>query len=266
MRFSLSALAALALAPGAASALELKNVRPCFGPLGATRHEAKCLPGDFLFLTYDIEGLKLDPKTGRANYLTTLELLDSANKSQLKKDTPSDVAPQLGGTRMPGDLHIVLPPNQTVGKYKIRLTITDRLAKETKSFEYAFEVIPPKFGFVGITAPAVGFPGQPYSAGFGLVYMKLDAKGQPNVNVMMRILDAAGKQVLTQPVITTLPKDLPEDIDLTKGNFVPMQFPIFLNRTGTFIIDVVAEDKSAKESIRLSYPLTVLDLAGAGGK
>ena len=31
-----------------------------------------------------------------------------------------------------------------------------------------------------------------------------------------------------------------EEIDLKKENFVPMQFPIYLNRTGTFVIEVIA--------------------------
>src|SRR5947207_13392805 len=95
------ALACLCLPAADASALELKNVRPCYGPLGATRADTKCTPGDSLFITYDIEGLKLDPKTLRASYSTKLELIDSTNTVAFTKDTPNHVDPQLGGTRMP---------------------------------------------------------------------------------------------------------------------------------------------------------------------
>ncbi len=256
-------LVVLCLAAPAASALELKNVRPCFGPLGATRGEkTKCLPGDFLFITYDIEGLKLDEKTGKANYLTTLELLDDNNNVPFKKDTPSEILPQLGGNSMPGDLHIILPRTQAPGKYSVRLTVNDRIGKDVKAFVYPFEVIAPSFGFVGVTAPRVGFPGQNYVAGFALVDMALDGKKQPNVHIMMRVLDGTGKNVVTQPILSTLPKDLPEEIDLKKENFVPMQFPIYLNRTGTYLIEVIAEDKISKKSIQLRYPLTVLDVGG----
>ncbi|MCI0376713.1 MAG: hypothetical protein L0215_03830 [Gemmataceae bacterium] len=253
----------LGLAVGQASALEFKNIRPCYGSLGATRTDVKCLPGDVLYMTYDIEGLALDPKTGRANYITTLELLDKAKTSTNKWDTPNNAAPHLGGTRMPGDLHLILPRNQAPGKYFIKLTVQDRLAKESKSFLYEFEVVASTFGFIGISAQAVGFPGQPYSAQFAIVDMSLDAKKVPNVDIMMRVLDSKQKPV-APPIFSNLPKDLPEEIDLTKGNFVPMQFPIYLNRTGSFFIEIMARDKIANKTIELRYPLTVLDLAGIG--
>ncbi len=116
------------------------------------------MPGDSLFITYDIEGLKTQDKTGRASYVTTLELIDSTNKVAFKKDTPNNVNLPLGGSRMPGDLIIVLGSNQKPGKHKVRLTVTDNLAKQAKSFEYAFDVVAPDFSFVGVSAKTVGFP------------------------------------------------------------------------------------------------------------
>ncbi|MCI0640868.1 MAG: hypothetical protein L0Y72_30380 [Gemmataceae bacterium] len=262
-RLLVASFIALGLAVGQASALELKNIRPCYGPLGATRTDVKCMPGDVLFMTYDIEGLALDRKTGRANYVTTLELLDKTQKSTFKKDTPNDVAPHLGGTRMPGDLHVILPRNQAPGKYFIKLTVQDRLGKESKSFLYEFEVVASTFGFIGVSAQAVGFPGQHYSAHFAIVDMSLDSKKSPNVDVMMRVLDNKQKPV-AMPIFSNLPKDLPEEIDLKKENFVPMQYPIYLNRAGSFFIEIMARDKIANKTIELRYPLTVIDLAGIG--
>jgi len=247
-----------------AYALELKNVRPAYGPLGATRTNTKCVPGDSLFITYDIEGLKINEKTQRANYTTTLELIDSTNQVAFKKVTPNDVAPQLGGTRMPGDLFVILPRDQKPGKHSVRLTVSDTLAKESKSFDYPFLVVAPEFSFVGITAKAVGFPGENYVAGFAIVNMALDAKNQPNVDIVMRVYEETGKKWVTLPIISNLPKDLPEEIDLKKENFVPMQFPIYLNRTGTFIIEVMATDKIANKTFHLRYPLTVLEIAASG--
>jgi hypothetical protein len=256
------ALAVLCLGPAGGFALELKNVRPAYGPLGATRKDTKCVPGDSLFITYDIEGLKIGDK-GRANYTTTLELVDSTGKTAFRKDTPNDVAPQLGGTRMPGDLFVILPPTQTPGKHKVRLTVKDNLAKDTKSFEYAFDVVPPDFSFVGVTAPAVGFPGQSYVATFAIVNMKLDARNQPKVAIAMNVYDATNKSQVAPTITSILPKDLPDELDLKKENFVPMQFPIYLNRTGSFIIEVIAIDQNAtKKALTLRYPLTVLDIAG----
>jgi hypothetical protein len=258
------ALAAVCLVPLEGSALELKNVRPSYGPLGAARKDTKCVPGDSLFITYDIEGLKIDQKTLRANYTTLLELIDSTGQVAFKKETPNDVPPQLGGQRMPGDLFVILPRTQKPGKHKVRLTVKDTLAKESKSFEYGFEVVPPEFSFVGVTAKAVGFPGENYVATFAIVDMMLDAKKQPDVHIAMRVYEETGKNWVAMPLLSNLPKDLPEEIDLKKENFVPMQFPIYLNRTGTFIIEVVAHDKHSKKTIQLRYPLTVLDVTSVG--
>ncbi len=260
------ALVALCLAPRGVVALELKNVRPTYGPLGATRENTKCVPGDSLFITYDIEGLTINPKTGRANYVTILELIDNTNAVAFKKDTPNDVALPLGGSRMPGDLVVFLGSNQKAGKHKVRLSVRDNLAKDTKSFEYPFDVIAPDFSFVGVSAKSVGFPGENYLASFAIVGMALDANKGPSVDIAMRVYDQAGKQLVSPQLLSNLPKDLPDEIDLKKENFVPMQFPIYLNRAGTFLVEVLANDKLTKKQIQIRYPLTVVDTATIGAR
>jgi hypothetical protein len=247
--------------PLGANALELKNIRPSYGPLGAARSDVKCVPGDSLFMTYDIEGLRIHDKTGRANYTTKLELYDTTGQVAFQKDTPNDVALPLGGTRMPGDLIVFLGSNQKPGKHKIRLAVTDHLAKETKSFEYPFDVIAPEFSFVGVSAKTVGFPSENYATTFAIVNMTLDAKKQPSVDIAMRVYDESGKKPVAPQILSSLPKDLPDEIDLKKENFVPMQFPIYLNRAGRFVVEVLAYDKATKKTIQLRYPLTVLDTA-----
>lgn len=258
------ALALLCGLPGVASALELKNIRPCYGlPLGAPRADAKCIPGDILFITYDIEGLSFDSKTGKANYVTTLELLDSKNKTVFEKKTPNETSPQLGGSRMPGDLHIITGRTLAPGKYNIRLTVNDRIANASKAFVYPFELLPQGFGFVGVTAPGVGFPGQNYVAQFALVDMALDKNKQPLVDIMMRVLDETGANQLTKPIYSSFPRDLPEEVNLEKENFIPLQFPIYLNRPGSFMIEVNAADKLSKKTIQLRYPLKVIEVPSA---
>ena len=249
--------------PTEASAIELKNFRSCYAPLpyGATRLDAKCLPGDFLFLTYDIEGLKFDEQTGKASFVTVLELFDENAKLIFNKETPNEVIAQLGGSRMPGDLHVQMGRNQKPGKYRIRLTVQDRLTKDQKSHVHSFELLPQQFGIAGVVAPSIGFPGQHHSTEFALVDMTLDANKKADVDVFMRVLDQNGKEVAT-PVKSSLPRDLPVGADLEKENFVPMRFPIYLNRSGRFTIDIYAKDNNGKKEVRLSYPLTVLDFSG----
>src|SRR4051812_8295948 len=87
------------LCPNSSGALEIKNVRPTFGPYGALRTDVKVLPGDVVFLSYDVDGLTVDPKTNKVSFMTTLELVDGAEKSLYKKDTPTEMILQLGGNR-----------------------------------------------------------------------------------------------------------------------------------------------------------------------
>lgn len=266
MRRLCLALCSLALLPTFSQALELKNVRLTHGPLGAPRTETKFLPGDYLFMTYDIEGLKFDDKTGKANYLTILQLYDSNNKEIFKKETPNEVPAQLGGTRMPGDLHVIMGRSQAPGKYVVRLVVQDRLTKEVKYHDHRFELMPSNFGIVGVTAPALGFPGQHYVAGFALVDMGLDAKKMPNVDIVMKVLDENGTTPVARPLVSTLPADLPNTFDASKENFLEMRFPIYLNRPGRFIIEVDALDKLTQKTSKLRYPLTVIDINNLTGK
>ena len=272
-RYVVTALFVLGVFPNLASALEIKNIRPCYAPFGATRYNLKLLPGDVLFITYDLDGLATDKKSGKTNYETTLELLDVNDadpkkaKVLYKKPSTNEVVPQLGTGRMPGDLHVIMGAQQAPGKYAIRLTVHDKVANEAKAFQYPFEVVPQGFGFVGVTAPAIGFPGQHYVTGFGLVNLALNAKTkEPEVEVDIKILDEKGAAV-APAVKILLPRDMPEGIKLDEANFVPLQYPIYLNRPGRFTIEIQAVDKLAgNKKQELRYPVTVLDVNAFVGK
>lgn len=256
-------LVTLAL-PAGVNAVEIKNFRPCFAPiyLGTERKGDKLLPGDVLFATYDIDGLTVDPKSGKASFLTVVEVFNAnAEAMSPPKQTPNEVIFHLGGTRMPGDLHVQMGRNQKPGKYRIRLTVKDRVSGDQKSYIHNFELLPQTFGIGAVVAPSIGYPGLPYATEFALFDLTLDAKKQANAEVTMRVLDASGKEV-APPVISTLPMDLAPGTDLEKENFVPIRYPIFLNRPGRFTVDIVAKDNVGKKESRLSFPLTVLDLAG----
>ncbi len=261
VRSLLFSLAALALLPQFASAVDIKNARPSYMALGATRYDAKYLPGDVVFVTFDIEGLGIDPKTKLTGYVTILELVDPLGKVIFKNESKvTEVMPQLGGTRMPGDLHVILGPKQSPGNYHIKLTVHDKVGKDAKAIRFDFTVLPEEFGLVGVSAPAIGFPGQRYVLGLALINMGLDAKKLPNVAVTLRVLDRKGTSV-APAVQSFLPRDLPEDTDLTKANFVEMPQLIYLNQTGQYTIEVIAEDRISKKTAKLQYPLTVLDIA-----
>src|SRR5262245_24729300 len=261
-------LVALLALPVVADAVEIKNFRPCYAPLylGAERKGDKVLPGDVLFATYDIVDLKTDPKTGKASFITIVELFDASAKTLFPpKEAPNEVAFHLGGARVPSDLHLQMGRNQKPGKYRLRLTVQDRLDNNPKtgikSHIHSFELLPPSFGIGAVVAPAFGFSGLPYSTKLALFDLTLDAQSKPNVEVVMQVLDDAGKPV-SPPVISNYPNHLPPGTDLQTENFVPIYYPIFLNRPGRFTIDILAKDNNGKKEARLTYPLTVLDLSG----
>jgi hypothetical protein len=266
IRLLLTVLLALCFFPSLSSAVDIKNIHKCYGPLGAKRDDNKCLPGDIFYMEYDIENLALD-KTGKASLTTTLEFIDPQKNVIFKKDIPKDVVPQLGGARIPGDAFVSLGPKQAPGKYTIRVTVHDKIAKQAKAFEQAIDVGEPAFGFVGAMSRSVAIVGDPagHVTTFGLVNFKLDEKTKlPKATMKIRILDEAGKDVTPATDYDFPP--LPDDADLEKGNFVPIAFPIFLNRSGRFTIDVQAEDKNGKKTAKLSFPLTVLDAGSFTGK
>jgi hypothetical protein len=245
--------------PTTSSALELKNMRACYGPMGVTRYDRKLLPGDMIFMTFDIEDLAIDKKTGKASYVTILELIDSQDKVVFKKETPNEVIPQLGGNRIPGDLHLIMGPKQAAGKYAVKLTVHDKLGMSAKAFRYDFDLLPPSFGMVAVTAPAIGFPGQHYVPGFALVNFALDKKDTPDALVTIRILDSTKNQVAPQ-VEMVFPRDLPPMSDLSKENFVPLTYPVYLNRTGQFYMEITATDKLGNRKADLRFPFTVIDI------
>jgi hypothetical protein len=262
----LALLAVLSLA-AAAPAVEIKNLRPCYHPvfLSAARTSDKLLLGDILFLTYDIDGLKIDSKTKKASFIVVEEIFDIAAKPLMAaKQTPNEVFLHLGGTRMPGHYEIQMGRNQKPGKYIVRITVKDRNNSDAntnqKSETYQFELLPPTFGIAGVIAPAIGYAGLSYATEFVLIDMKLDDKKKPDVEVTMRVLDESGKPV-ADPVISTLPRDLPAESNLEQENLVAMRFPFFLNRPGRFTIDIQAKDNNGKKESRLTYPVTVLDVS-----
>src|SRR5262245_29873363 len=142
-KFPALLLALASLAPGLASAVEVKSVRSTYGGFaGATRPDTKYLPGDVLFLEYELRGLMVGEKTGTVSYYSVLEFFDSSGKSISEKKNPKqELVLQLGGNSVPGDLNAVMGDNQPPGKYKLKLTVYDNNDKSGKPavLEYPFE-------------------------------------------------------------------------------------------------------------------------------
>jgi hypothetical protein len=266
-----SALVVCSLCPAPARALELKNMRAVYGPFGSERVDNKFLPGDLLYVTFDVTDVKVaEEKGGMTKYHISIEesLLDSKGGKVFEKNKTNQDSLSLGGTHLPGIAEVFIGKDQAPGKYTLKVTVKDLLSKQTKEITYPFEVLPETFGFVRLFAPVAGLTGQQYVANFAVGGMGRDAKKKPKVNISMRVLDEAGKPVHSQPVTMDIPKDLPDELasKIDALPFVDLQFPLFLNRPGRFTIELEGTDTVAKKTAKLRFPLTVIDPGSIGAK
>jgi hypothetical protein len=262
MRRFIAALALVCLAPGLADAqLKITDMRPSYGPNGAARKDAtKFLPGDILWIDYAIDGLKVEPKTGKVKYEINIEFFDGNGKKLQGRANTNEGILELGGNRMPGDLHLNIGTEVAPGKYKVTLTVKDILGGNMTAIDYPIEVLPKGFGIVQVGAPAVRFPTDPYIAQFGIAGFTLNKNGNPDVEVAIKVLDSGMKPVAAE-VKVSFPESLPAGTVAKQLQFLPVSFPIFVNRPGQFYIDITATDKNASgKSVQLQLPLTVLNV------
>jgi hypothetical protein len=266
MTRSIAALALVGLFPGLVGALEIVNLRPCYGPQGVTRPTAKVpevLPGDTFYFEYTVDGLDVNPNTNKVSFLTKFTF--SRGKDILFQSTPKDANVailDLGGTRISSSVFVNIGADTAQGMYTIELTVTDTAAKKQTSITQPIKVLPVEFGFAQVDAVAANFVSSKHVFGFSLVGHKLDAKKMCNVEGTIRVLDAKDKPVGPKTTFS-FPAALPGG---GKGGEELLPFlsdPIFLNRPGQFTFEVTAIDRNNKnKQIQMRLPLTVLD-AGA---
>jgi hypothetical protein len=256
---------ALSLAPSQAGKLALTHARLTQGLLGPVRPDAKLLPGDSLFLAFDIDGLQADA-SGKAQYSVGMAVANSQGKVQFKQEPRNlEAINALGGNRLPAHAHIDIGVDQPPGDYTLSVTVADRSTKATQTIAQKFQVLPKALGVVRlrltgdpegqVPLPGTGVVGQPLFIHCGLVGFERDkAKKQPNVSFEMRVLDESGKPTLAKPFTGVVNQDVPEN-----AASVPLQFVLPLNRAGKFTVEIKATDQVAKKSATLSFPYAVIE-------
>jgi hypothetical protein len=261
---TVSLLAALTLTPAQAPQLNLTNIRTTHGLMGPTRADNKLLPGDVFFVAFDIENVKVDDN-GEVLYSMGMEVLDSKNKAQFKQD-PRDLTAlnSLGGQRLPAFAHVETGFDQPPGEYTLKLTVTDRAAKASKSFERKFEVLPLSFGLIQfrissdvegqMPVPPVGVAGQSIYINWVVVGFQRGSNNQPKLATEMRLLDDKDQPTLAKPFTGEVTKNVSKEV---LG--IPMQFLVTLNRPGKFTAKVKVTDQVSKKTAELSFPIVVLE-------
>jgi hypothetical protein len=259
------AMTAVTWAP-AQGGLELKNVRATYGVLGQERKDNTLLPGDVFVVAFDIDNLQVE-KDGRVKYSMGMQLTNKEGKAMFTQEpTNLEAVNVLGGARLPSYAVAVVGTDTAPGEYTLTVTVNDRLAKASQKLERKFEVVPMRFGIVrqaltynpdgSLPAPPLAVPGQTLWLNFTLLGYDVNKDMDPNVEVVMQVLDEAGKPTVDQPFTGTV-KNIKDEFKKLK--LVPMQFPLQLNRAGKFKISLKATDKMSGKSIEQSLDLTVAE-------
>jgi hypothetical protein len=265
--FTAFTLALVLGGPGApAGKLEVANVRSTYGYLGPKRPRTGTLPGDVVHFAFEVRNLQLD-KDGRAHYSVAIEILDPKGEVFYREAPRNAVAQNyLGGNALPCTAELALPLETPPGEYTLRVTIRDRKANRSASFEGKGKVLPREFGLIRVgcyqdrqgkipTAP-VGVVGESLYVNFSAVNFARDkATKQPSLSVKMRLLDEQGKPTFATPLTGRANSGIAESLQI-----LPMQFGVTLNRVGRFTVEIEATCEICGTSKRVTFPLRVVDL------
>jgi len=289
MLTSVALFAALSMTPAQAGGMTLSNPRITYGELGSARPDNKLLPGDIFFLSFDIDGIKVNAE-GRVKYGMAMEVTDSSNKSIFKQMPVEreDFLP-LGGTKLPARAFVSVGADQPAGTYTCKVTVSDLSDKDksvSKTIEQKFEVTPKGFGIVQlytsadaegkIPAPLVGVAGQSMFVHFAVIGFEREAGAkpkeaktgetgpkakspgakQPNITIEMVVWGQDRQPTLPKPTVKQVPDEADGFVD-EKVIGVPMRFLVPLNREGGFLIELKATDNVTGKSAKVYLPLKV---------
>ncbi len=257
---TIALLAALGAAPDQ-SGLSLTHVRSTHGLLGPERRNDTLAPGDNYFLSFTINGIRVDAE-GKVRYSMAIEASDASGKAvfrQLPKE--QEARASLGGDSVPAYAHLSIGLDTPPGEYQMKVTVKDLASGREQSLSRAFKVQAKDFALVRTTVtldPEANYSAAVFACGQG-VWVHCSAVGftrgrdkQPDVVFEMRVVDASGKPTLTNAVTGTPPKNLPADLSA-----LPMGFPLTLNRSGKFTVELQATDRITGKKATTSFPIVV---------
>lgn len=259
---TLAITAVLSTAPAQPGQFRITNERATYGYLGPIRKEDRLLPGDFYFVTFDIEGLKVSD-IGEVYYKMGMVLRNAQGKEQFKQEPLEQKAlVSLGGNRLPAFAHAQIGSDTPPGEYTLEVTVYDPAAKQEAVLKRKFTVGDKRFGIIRarlsydpageLSAPPVAVVGQNLWVNFSTIGFQRDKNEQPRLLVEMRILDDKGKPTLPKPLSGEAGKDLPKNIP-----WVPMQFLLALNRGGRYTVQLKATDLLSKTTVEQSFDVVV---------
>ena len=258
-----SALLVACLAAPAFGKVEISDVKPMHGPLGPERRSFTVAPGEELFVTYTVSGVGTDAK-GNINVERTLFLLTPEGETAAEETAPTQGVIPLGGAAVAAFDRISFGLDTKPGDHKLKITINDKVRRESVSFTRVVTVTPAGLNPVRlrfaydekgeIAAPAGGLAGQKLYLRVLLVGFD---KSQEKIQVTMtaKLLDDQGKE--------TMPVPFQADLNITDADkvagIVDVTFNanFALNRPGQFMLRLTFVDRISKKSTNLELPVKV---------
>jgi hypothetical protein len=252
---------------GKGGKLEITNVRPTYGHLGAVRPKgAGILPGDVINVTFDINNLKQDP-AGKALYSVAIEIRDQDGELVYSQQPQNQVAQNFfGGNAMPSSASIEVPLDSKPGARTYKVTVHDRNADQTAVLQGKGNVLKPDFGIIRVGTyadaqgrvpqPPVGVVGETLYVSFAAVGFGRDKNTQqPDLKVKMRILDSSGKATTPQPLAGHINKDIPASLGM-----IPLQFALAMNREGRYTVELTARCEMCDKTATVTFPVRILPM------
>jgi hypothetical protein len=262
---SIALVAALALSPAqAAKEIKYDNVKSLYGFHGPLRTSQKFLPGDQLYVAFDMVGVTI-AKDGIATYTMAMDVTDAAGKSWQKVEAreTTDYAP-LGGNTLPGRAYVVMGVDMPPGEYTMKLNTTDKATGAKGTLTYKFEVLKKDLGIVGVYAShdpegrnhahTTGFAGTGLWLQFGITGFARDEKkkNQPSLKIELTYFDENGKPTTTEPMTEEFNALAEEAPILSIRKNLPF------SRVGKFKAKLTVTDNVSKKTTSFELPINVL--------
>jgi hypothetical protein len=260
---TLALLTALTAAPDQ-SGLSLTHVRSTHGLLGPERSSDTLAPGDNLFVCFDIDGIRVDAE-GKVRYSMAIELTDSAGKLVFRQAAKEQEArASLGGNSVPAYAFLSVGLDTPPADYRLKVIVKDLTTGQENSLSRDLKVLAKDFALVRTTVtvdPEAHYSAATFVNGQG-VWVHCSTVGfgggqKPDVVFEMRVLDESGRPTLAKAVTGAPPKDLPQNL-----SGLPMAFPLTLNRSGKFTVELQAADRISGKKAKTSFSIVVQGAAG----
>jgi hypothetical protein len=264
---TLAIAAALSLAPNQKGELKLTNQRATYGFLGETREKNQYLPGDVVFVAFDIDGLTIG-KDGKISYSMEMKLKNAKGEALFSQvPQPIEANNTLGGSSTRGFSYAQIGNDLPAGKYTMTVAVKDEQSQSGKpvTLTQNFEVTKRDFGIVRLGlfyddqgkefAPPMFVVGQHAWIHFMTTGFDRGKDKSADIEVNVRVLDANGKPTLAQAFTgSTKTQNVPPTVQT-----LPWWQKIELNRAGKYKLELEATDKSSNKKVKEVLNVTVVD-------